>query len=81
MQELKNRIRKRTANTSSLDQIQSTETKRSAPLQIQRKQVSDKTESEFELADASTEDKAPSQETKRNNPLQRTDKAEKASVK
>ena len=68
-------------NTSSLDEIQSTETKRSAPLQIQRKRVSDKTESELELADASAEDKAQSQETKRNTSLQRTDNAEKASVK
>ena len=71
---------KETANTSSLDDIQSTETKRSTPLQIQRKRVSDKTESELELADAPAEDKAQSQETKRNTPLQRTDKAEKKPV-
>ena len=74
----KTEIRKKPANTSSLDKIQSAETKRSTPSQIQRKQVSDKTESELELADASAEDKAQSQETKRNTPLQRTAKAEKS---
>ena len=74
----KNRITKKRANASSLDEIQSTETKRSTPLQIQRKRVSDKTESEFELADASAEGKAQSRETKRNTPFQRTDKAEKS---
>ena len=40
--------------------------------------MSDKTESELELADASAEDKTQCQETKRNTPLQRTDKAKKS---
>ena len=71
MEELKKQNKKKkTANTSSLDKIQSAETERSTPLQIQRKRVSDKTESELKLADASAEDKAQSQETKRNTPLQ-----------
>ena len=51
------------------------------PYKIQRKRVSDKTESKLDLADVSTEDKAQSQETKRHSPLQRKDKAEKTSVK
>ena len=80
-EELKKQNQKKDSKASSFDEIQSTETKRSTPLQIQRKRVSDKTESELKLADASAEDKAQSQDTERNTPLQRTDKAEKASVK
>ena len=71
MEKLKKQNQKKVANTSSLDEVQSTETKRSTPVQIQCKRVSDNTE--LESADASAKDKAESQETKRNPPLQRTD--------
>ena len=50
MEKLKKQNQKKTANTSSLNEIQSSETKRSTPLQIKRKR---KTKSELELADAS----------------------------
>ena len=71
----------KTANTSSLDKIQSAETKRSTPLQIQKRQVGDKTESELKLADASAEDKAQSQETKETLPYKEQTKLKKTSVK
>ena len=57
---------KKTANTSSLDETESTETEGSTPLEIQIKRVSDKIETELELADATAEDEAQPQETKSN---------------